>query len=144
MLETVRNSIDQLAESLGIVPEKLREIGKGKGDAFDYLPSEIREILPVLYSQQSIMDSLQQPNPLVILKLFLPGTGWTWYVTEGEPEGDDFTFFGLTVGLEPELGYISLKALRGAKSRLGLRVERDLHFIPCRLREIPELKGVLL
>ena len=143
MLETVRNPINQLAELLGIVPEKLDELGRGKGDAFEYLPSEIREVLPKLYSQQCIRDTPQRPNPLVILKLFLPGTGWTWYITEGEPEGDDFTFFGLTVGLEPELGYISLNELRGAKSRLGLRVERDLHFIPCRLRDIPELKCVL-
>jgi Protein of unknown function (DUF2958) len=143
MLETATNPIDQLAESLGIAPEKLDEIGRGKGDAFEYLPAEIREVLPKLYSQQSIRDTRQRPNPLVILKYFLPGTGWTWYVTEGEPEGDDFTFFGFIVGLEPEFGYISLKELRGAKTRLGLRVERDLHFRPCRLHEIHELKGVL-
>lgn len=143
MLETVTFPIDQLAEALGIAIEKLEKVGRGKGDAFEYLPAEIREILPTLYSQENIRDSRQRANPLVILKLFLPGTGGTWYVSEGEPEGDDFTFFGLTVGLEPEFGYISLNELSTVKSNLGLRVERDLHFRPCRLLDIPELKGMV-
>ena len=32
-----------------------------------------------------------------VLALFMPGTGWTWYVTEGSPQKEDFLFFGFVV-----------------------------------------------
>jgi len=40
------------------------------------LSDELRARLPQLYSQESSDD------PIVYAKFFLPGTGWTWYVTE--------------------------------------------------------------
>jgi len=36
---------------------------------------------------------------MVYAKFFLPGTGWTWYVTEGSPQGEEFLFFGFVVGM---------------------------------------------
>lgn len=135
--------MDQLVESLGIDPEKLARIGKGEGNAFEYLPPEIREVLPELYAQEKIKGADDSPNPLVILKLFLPGSGFTWYFTEGSQDEEDFTFFGLTVGPEAEFGYTSLEELSTWRSKIGLRVERDLYFRPCRLQDIAELKGVL-
>ena len=44
-------------------------------------------------------------------KFFLPGTGWTWYVTEGSQQEGDFLFFGFVVGLESEFGYFLLSEL---------------------------------
>ena len=61
-------------------------------------------------------------------KFFLPGTGWTWYVTEGSPQEDDFLFFGFVVGLESEFGYFVLSELESVRTPLGLSVERDLTF----------------
>ena len=63
------------------------------------LTAELRKRIPPLYSQQSEAD------PMVYAKFFLPGTGWTWYVTEGSPEGEDFIFFGYVIGLEKEWGW---------------------------------------
>jgi hypothetical protein len=45
-------------------------------------------------------------------------------------------FFGYVVGLEPELGYFSLSQLAEARGALGLPVERDRSFTPCRLSEV--------
>jgi len=86
------------------------------------LTDDLRSRLPALYAQEAEAD------PVVYAKFFLPGTGWTWYVTEGEPQEDDLLFFGFVVGLESELGYFLLSELEGVRSPLGLAVERDLPF----------------
>lgn len=65
----------------------------------------------------------------VIFKLFTPWGSGTWYVTEGEQEGDDFMLFGYVTGLGgDELGYFSLNELMSIKGPAGLRIERDRHF----------------
>jgi len=86
------------------------------------LTDELRARLPPLYSQEAEAD------PIVYAKFFLPGTGWTWYVTEGSPRENDFLFFGFVVGLESEFGYFLLSELEGVRTRLGTTVEHDLHF----------------
>ena len=62
------------------------------------LPEELRKQLPPLYTQE------REPNPMVYLKFFLPSSGWTWYVTEGQPEGEDYLLFGFVFGFEGEWG----------------------------------------
>ncbi len=71
------------------------------------------------------------------VKFFTPDSNWTWYATEFD--GQD-TFFGLVDGLDKELGYFSLAELEQVKGRMGLPIERDLHWHPKTLEEIaPEL-----
>ena len=36
------------------------------------------------------------------LKLFTPDAGWKWFVTEDQPDGEDFRLFGFVIGLEEE------------------------------------------
>ena len=69
-------------------------------------------------------------------EVFTPGSGWTWYVTEGGPEGDEFLFFGFVVGLESEFGYFLLSELEEVRNSLGLKVERDLSFREGRLTDV--------
>ena len=94
------------------------------------LTDELRARLPALYSQES------EAEPVVYVKYFLPGTGWTWYVTEGSQQEDDFLFFGFVVGLEREFGYFLLSELENVRTRLGLAVERDLAFREGRLTDV--------
>jgi hypothetical protein len=94
------------------------------------LTDELKAKLPKLYSQET------ESNPVVHAKFFLPGTGWTWYVTEGSPEGEEFLFFGFVIGLESEFGYFLLSELEELRTPLGLKVERDLHFQPGRLTNV--------
>ena len=87
------------------------------------LTDDLRARLPRLYSQEAAEE------PIVYAKFFLPGTVWTWYVTEGEEQEGDFLFFGFVVGLESEFGYFLLSELESVRSPLlGLPVERDLTF----------------
>jgi len=67
------------------------------------------------------------PHPVV--KLFTPGAGATWLLTEIAPDDEDRAFGLCDPGLGcPELGYVSLEELAGLRGRLGLPVEQDLHF----------------
>lgn len=76
-----------------------------------------------------------------------------WYITEGNAEGDTFTFFGLVCGMSdtPELGYINadeLAAVRtsaypyGFPKGIELCVVPVQDFKPCKLKEIdaPDVK----
>lgn len=88
------------------------------------LPPELRAQLPALYAQEKIEDKL------VYAKFFTPWSNWTWYVTEGSPEDDDFLLFGYVIGFEEEWGYFSLNEMQALRGPGGLTIERDLHFEP--------------
>lgn len=96
------------------------------------LTKELRQQLPPLYAQEA------EDDPVVHAKFFTPDSQWTWYVTEGSPEGDDFRFFGYVRGLESEWGYFLLSELAQARGPLGLPVERDLYFRPGRFTAVLE------
>ena len=99
------------------------------------LTEEIRKKLPPLYSQDGLGG-----KAVAWVKFFTPSSSWTWWATEGSPQGDDFIFFGLVEGHERELGYFSLAELQKVRGPLGLPIERDLHWTPKTLEEIaPEL-----
>jgi hypothetical protein len=117
-------------------------------------PASARTV-PPLYTSED------EPDPMVVLKFFLPGTRWTWFVIEGaleDPDGcgwgegcdhtslttwvehpeNDALFFGyVRSGLGPdcdELGFFRLSEL--ASLATPFHVERDLYFTPCRLSEV--------
>lgn len=90
----------------------------------------MREKLPLLYSDDEL-----GLGALAHVKFFTPDTNWTWYASESD--GEDL-FFGLVSGFELELGYFSLKELKGSKGPLGLLIERDLYFEPKTLKELKE------
>lgn len=90
------------------------------------LTEELRMALPKLREQEGSAD------PTVFAKFFFPASGWTWFVTEGQPEGDDFTFFGYVIGFEAEWGYFVLSELEGVNIK-GLMIERDRYFEPGKL-----------
>jgi hypothetical protein len=85
------------------------------------LTNDIRQRLPRLYETQ------EDRNPMLQVKFFTPWTSWTWYASEFD--GEDL-FFGLVEGLETEWGYFSLKELESVRGPGGLRIERDLYFVP--------------
>lgn len=93
-------------------------------DAHHLLTDQLREELPALNAQADNSD------PMIYAKFFTPDAGWTWYISEGSPEGDDFIFFCFAVGFCGEWGSVSLKELQDLRGKLGLRVERDLYFTP--------------
>ncbi len=93
------------------------------------LTKEMTQRIPNLYEQEG-----KGEDATAYVKFFLPGTRWTWYVTEFNTKD---VFFGwVRSGISPdfdELGYFSLSELEEAN------VERDLYFEPKPLREIIEM-----
>ena len=68
-------------------------------------------------------------DPRPVVKLFTPDASATWLLSELDPSEPDRAFGLCDLGLGfPELGYVSLAELAGVRGRLGLPVERDLHF----------------
>lgn len=71
----------------------------------------------------------------VKIKFFDILSGWTWYATEAQRIDGDYTFFGLVVGFEAELGYFYLSELEEINKKFP-RIERDLYFKPTTLAEL--------
>ena len=87
------------------------------------------ELLTADLKRQLLQNNLfRDDDHIPVVKYFLPGTGCTWLITELERDED--TLYGLCdLGMgEPELGYVSLTELQSVRSRMGLSVERDLHW----------------
>ncbi len=83
-----------------------------------------------IYSQDGKKD-----QALVIARYFLPGSGLTTYILEGDPvTGECFGCQSLTGPAGFEYGYIDLDQLLNIRirfqGRLSLPIERDISIIP--------------
>ncbi len=93
------------------------------------LTKSIRDQLIANYlKQESLLEVEDEFDFKPVVKLFTPDGAATWLLTELEPSSD--ILFGLCdLGIgHPELGFVSLSELSELRGRLGLPVERDLHF----------------
>ena len=76
-------------------------------------------------------ESLENPDfdPAPVVKLSTPDDGATWLPPESHPDDHDHAFGLCDLGLGmPEIGWVSFSELATVRGRLGLPVERDLHF----------------
>jgi hypothetical protein len=79
--------------------------------------------------QQPLRGTRDEIDFVPVVKLFTPDAAATWLLTEIDPEDPDIAFGLCDLGLGyPELGSVSLSELAALRGRLGLPVERDLHF----------------
>jgi len=93
------------------------------------LTKENRKALPALYSTEDVPEE----EKVIVVKFFTPWTSWTWYAVEFD--GEDL-FFGLVDGHEREWGYFSLTELQSVRGPWGLKIERDLHFPPTKVKDL--------
>ena len=76
-------------------------------------------------------DDVPEPDFLPVVKLFTPDAGCTWLLTELDPDEPDIAFGLCDLGMGfPELGSVSIAELESVRGKLGLPIERDLHFMP--------------
>lgn len=97
----------------------------------ELIPESMKQTIPKLYDTEEIKD------PIVHVKLFLPQSNWTWYITELSID-DDICFGYVVSPYDNELGYFSLNEIKELKSSLGLSVEKDEQFMPTPLSKVKE------
>lgn len=91
------------------------------------LTKQIKSKIPNLYTTETIPFE----DKIAVAKFFNPIGAGTWYVIEGaEQENGDFLCFGVVELSKRELGYFSVKELQSIRLPFGLKIERDLSFIP--------------
>jgi hypothetical protein len=79
--------------------------------------------------QEPVRGTDQEIDFHPVVKLFTPDAGCTWLLTEIDPEDADIAFGLCDLGLGfPELGSVSISEIAALRGKLGLPVERDLHF----------------
>lgn len=89
---------------------------------------------------KEIMAKLQKnrqnnDDSTAVLKLFTPDGSCTWLITMIEEDGD--TMWGLCdlgFGLV-EYGTVSLQEIMSVRGKLGLPVERDIHFTTAKISD---------
>lgn len=80
-------------------------------------------------NQEPVRGTKEEIDFEPVVKLFTPDAGCTWLLTEIDPEDPDIAFGLCDLGMGfPELGAVRVSELRALRGKLGLPVERDLHF----------------
>ncbi len=98
----------------------------------ELMTKELAGWVPPLYANEKAAD---QGTVVARVKLFSPYNGWTWYITEWDPETG--LCFGLILGFEKELGYFDLTELAEATVFGAVpAVERDMGWKPETLGQI--------
>jgi hypothetical protein len=96
----------------------------------ELLTDDLRARLPPRYAQEA------DDEPVVYAKFFLPGTSLAWYIIEGQPEDDDYLFFGFVTGPDPDFREFRLSELQDKRTLFGQPVERDPAFTQGRLTDV--------
>jgi Protein of unknown function (DUF2958) len=83
-----------------------------------------------------IGEQREESDPIIIAKFFNPCGSQTWWAISYDPEAN--ICFGYVTGMfEDELGSFSIDELESVRvPPFGLPLERDPHFIECRLSEV--------
>jgi len=95
----------------------------------ELLPSELKSRLPPIHSQDYEM------LPVVYARYSLSGSPLVWYAIEGQPEGDDYLFFGFVLGPN-NFRHFRLSELEAVRCPTEQRVERDVRFIAGRFTDV--------
>lgn len=92
------------------------------------LTKEILKKTPPLYAQEKLGE-----DAIAYAKFFNPLGAGTWYMSEYNPENG--IAFGKVILHETELGYFNVNELAKITLRFGLKIERDIHFAPTKLKD---------
>jgi len=102
-----------------------------KIDALELLTADIRTRL-LENGRQNAARIAADGNTIdfhPVVKLFTPDANCTWLLSEIDPENPDVAFGLSDLGMGcAELGSVSLAEIAALRGKLGLPVERDLHF----------------
>ena len=90
-----------------------------------------------LRSLPSLRAQEHEQDPIVYARFRTRDSRLCWYAIEGQPDGEDFLFFGYIVGESTETGFFSRSELEAVSSLLHTALEEDPNFRPTRRSKIP-------
>jgi Protein of unknown function (DUF2958) len=93
------------------------------------LPSELMERIPKLYHTR------HEPDPVVWVRLFSPVFSWRWFIAEYEEVDGTAVFYGWISSSLEATGRFTQTDLASMRAFLGITIECDQNFTPCRLSE---------
>ena len=90
------------------------------------ITKEIERKAPALYAT----ENMSKDEIPVIAKYFSCFSGWTWYMTEYDPESG--LAFGAVKGFETELGFFSIAQFDSYNAQYAplQPIERDMYYKP--------------
>ena len=82
-------------------------------------------------SQDAVRGTDQEIDHTPVVRLFTPDADCTWLLTELDSSDPDIAFGLCDLGMGcAELGSVRVSELESVRGKLGLPVERDLHWSP--------------
>lgn len=94
----------------------------------------------ILKQFRRVGNQSENEDPIVVCKFFNPTGAGTWFATEyDENEQIFFGYASIFHDYNDEWGSFSLSELEDYKGRLGLGIERDLHFKSAKFSEVAKL-----
>jgi hypothetical protein len=99
-----------------------------------HIPEELRAKIPLLG------EASEQDDPMLWLKLTCEPAGWTWYIIEMEPLGQDAIFYGYCIGWDEELTYFNQSDLELSSAEWGFPIAQDGAFVPTRLSVVQSVE----
>ena len=127
----------QLGVTAGLVEKKDKPIDEDANGAFNLMPKAIQKQIPKLYAKEKELIG----DRMAYARYFFPAGAYTAYLLEYDPK-ERIGFAAVTMGYGWELGNISLDEMAEVNV-MGLQMERDLYFSPCKLHEIEELEELV-
>jgi N12 class adenine-specific DNA methylase len=115
--------------------EENRLAAKGGTGKIILLPQELAAKFPKMYSTEKIPEA----DKVVIAKFFHPLSNMTWYAVEYDPKDREFFGYVDTGDYDSEWGPFSLDEMNEINTG-GLPMERDLHFKPQMMKDVPALQ----
>lgn len=76
-------------------------------------------------------------SQVIVAKLFNPTGAGSWYLMNQDPNDPDY-LWGIVDLFEVEMGSFSKSELENYKGKMGLGIERDLHFAEVNAKELWE------
>lgn len=82
------------------------------------------------FKKQGDTSQMEMSEIKIVMKMFNPCGGQTWYIYEKLDEDIYMAFVNLGDPEMAECGTVSMSVLTSIKVRFGLKLERDMHFKP--------------
>jgi|WetSurMetagenome_2_1015567.scaffolds.fasta_scaffold48608_6 hypothetical protein len=97
------------------------------------------------FAKQGDTSTKDPSDVMVLAKFFCPWNAHVWFATDYyEDTKSCFGYVNLSDDQNAELGYFDIEEMEAIDGPFGLKIERDIHWVPRSLKLVIEKKGKIL